>query len=34
MVAQLVLGGLDEETTFAEFDVDCDTNIILVYEWL
>ena len=34
MVAQLVLGGLDEETAFVEFDVDCDADIILGYDWL
>jgi hypothetical protein len=34
LVAQLVLGGLDEETAFVEFDVDCDADIILCYYWL
>ena len=33
-MAQLVLGGLDEETAFVEFDVDCDADIILGYDWL
>ena len=32
--AQLLLGGLDEETSFVEFDVDCDADIILGYDWL
>ncbi len=32
LVAKLVLGGLDEETAFVEFDVDCDANIILGYD--
>jgi hypothetical protein len=30
----LVLGGLDEETAFVEFDVDCDADLILGYDWL
>ncbi len=34
LYAQLVLGGLDEETAFVEFGVDCDANIILGYDWL
>ncbi len=34
LVAQLVLGGLNEETAFVEFDVDCNTDIILSYDWL
>ena len=34
VAAQLLLGGLDEETTFIEFDVDCDADIILGYDWL
>jgi hypothetical protein len=34
LVAQLVLGGLDEETAFVEFDVDCDADTILGYDWL
>ena len=34
MAAQLLLGGLDEETTFIESDVDCDADIILGYDWL
>ena len=28
----LILGGLDEETTFVGFDVDCDANLILGYD--
>jgi hypothetical protein len=32
--ARLVLGGLDEETAFVEFDVDCNADIILGYDWL
>ena len=32
--ARLVLGGLDEETAFVEYDVDCDADIILGYDWL
>jgi len=32
--ARLVLGGLDEETAFVEFDVDCDADLILGYDWL
>ncbi len=32
LVAQLVLGCLDEETTFVEFDVDCYADIILSYD--
>ena len=34
VVAQLVLGGLDEETAFVEFEVDCDADLILGYDWL
>ena len=34
VTAQLVLGGLDEETAFVEFDVDCDADLILGYDWL
>ncbi len=34
LVAQLVLSGLDEETAFVEFDVDCYANLILGYDWL
>ena len=34
IAAQLVLGGLDEETAFVEYDVDCDADLILGYEWL
>ena len=34
MAARLLLGGLDEETTFVEFDVDCDADLILGYYWL
>ena len=30
VAAQLVLGGLDEETAFVEFEVDCDADLILV----
>jgi hypothetical protein len=30
----LILGGLDEETVFVEFDVDCDADLILGYDWL
>ena len=30
----MVLCGLDEETAFVKYDVDCDANIILSYEWL
>ncbi len=33
-MVQLVLGGRDEETAFLEFDVDCDAEIILGYDWL
>ncbi len=32
LVAQLVLGCLDEETAFVEFDVDCDADLILGYD--
>ena len=32
--ARLVLGGLDEKMAFVEFDVDCDADIILSYDWL
>jgi hypothetical protein len=31
---RLILGGLDEETTFVEFDVACDADLILGYDWL
>ena len=34
VVAQLVLGALDEETAFVEFEVDCDADLILGYDWL
>ena len=34
MAAQLILGGLYEETFFAELDVDCDADLILGYDWL
>ena len=34
MAAQLVLGGFDEETTLVEFDVDCNEDIVLGYDWL
>ena len=34
VAVQLILGGLDEETVFAEFDVDCDADLILGYDWL
>ncbi len=34
LVAQLVLGCLDEEIAFVEFDVDCYADIILGYDWL
>ena len=34
MAVQLLLGGLDKETTFIEFDVDCDADLILGYDWL
>ena len=34
MATRLILGGLDEETTFVEFDVDCDADLILGYDWL
>jgi hypothetical protein len=34
VAAQLVLGGLDEETAFVEFEVDCDADLILGYDWL
>ena len=34
VAAQLLLGGLDEDTTFIEFDVDCDADLILGYDWL
>ncbi len=34
VAAQLILGGLDEETVFVEFDVDCDADLILGYDWL
>ena len=34
MAARLILGGLDEETAFVEFDVDCDADLILGYDWL
>lgn len=34
VAARLVLGALDEETAFVEFDVDCDADIILGYDWL
>ena len=30
--AQLVLGGLDEETAFVEYDVGCDADIILGHD--
>ncbi len=30
----MVLGGLDEDTAFVEFDVDCDADLILSYDWL
>ncbi len=33
-MAQLVLSCLDEETAFVDFDVDCNANIILGYDWL
>ena len=33
-MAQLLRGGLDEETAFKDFDVDCDADIILGYDWL
>ena len=32
--ANKLLGGLDQETAFVEFDVDCDAGIILGYDWL
>ena len=32
--ARLVLGGLDEDTAFVEFDVDCDADLILGHDWL
>ena len=31
MAARLVLGGLDEETAFVEFEVDCDAEPIPGY---
>ena len=34
VVAQLVLGALDEQTAFVEFEVDCDADLILGYDWL
>ncbi len=34
VAAQLILGGLDEETAFVEFDVYCDADLILGYDWL
>jgi hypothetical protein len=34
IAARLNLGSLDEETAFLEFDVDCDADIILGYDWL
>ena len=34
IAAQLVLGGLDEEPAFVDFDVDCDVDLILGYDWL
>ena len=34
VVAQLVLGALDEEASFVEFEVDCDADLILGYDWL
>ena len=33
-MAQCVLDGLEEETAFVEFNVDCDTNILFCYDWL
>ena len=32
--ARLVLGCLDEKTAFVEYDVDCEEDIILAYDWL
>ena len=29
-----MLGGLNEDTSFVEFDVDCDADLILGYDWL
>ncbi len=34
VAAQLILGGLDEETVFVKFDGDCDADLILGYDWL
>ena len=34
IATQLVLGGLDEETAFVEYDVDCRADLILGYDWL
>jgi hypothetical protein len=34
VAARLVLGALEEETAFVDFDVDCNVDIILSYDWL
>jgi hypothetical protein len=34
VAARLVLCDLVEDTCFVEFDVDCDTDLILGYNWL
>ncbi len=34
VAARLILGGLDKETVFVEFDVDSDADLILGYDWL
>ncbi len=33
-MVQLVIGGLDSETAFVELDVDCNADLILIYDWL
>ena len=34
MAARPVLGGFAEETAFVEFEVACDADLILGYNWL
>ena len=34
VATSLILGSLDKETLFMEFDVDCGTDLILCSDWL